>query len=67
MKLNQTIGAAVAMLLSGFASFVFFLGSLTGAPPMYSRGWFQRGLHFLAGIIFAALAVGAALRLAGKW
>jgi hypothetical protein len=33
---------------------------------MYSRGCFQRGLHFAAGIIFASLAVAALFMLAGK-
>ena len=67
MKANHIIGAVVAMVLSGYASFTFLRGSLTGAPPMYSHGWFRRGLHFVAGIIFAFLAIFAALKLAGKW
>src|SRR5215469_3890176 len=61
------IGAVIAGILSVWASFNFLRGSLTGAPPMYSHGWVQRGLHFIAGIIFASLSVGALLMLTGKW
>jgi len=61
------IGAAVALVLSTWASFLFFRGSATGAPPLYSRGPLQRGLHFVAGIIFASLAVGILLKIAGRW
>jgi hypothetical protein len=67
MKASHIIGYSVALLLSGWASYVFFRGSLTGAPPMYSHGWFQRVLHFTAGIIFGAFAIVAFLKLAGRW
>jgi hypothetical protein len=67
MKIGQLIGAVVALVLSAWASFVFCRGSLTGAPPLYSRGLLQRSLHFVAGIIFASLAIGIALNIAGRW
>jgi hypothetical protein len=67
MKIGQVIGAVVALVLSTWASFSFFRGSITGAPPLYSRGPFQRALHFAAGIIFASLAVGIVLKITGKW
>ena len=67
MRIGYLIGAVVALVLSTWASFLFFRGSVTGAPPLYSRGPFQRALHFAAGIIFASLAVGIVLRIAGKW
>ncbi len=67
MKIGQVIGAVIALVLSTWASFSFFLGSITSAPPLCSRGPFQRVLHFAAGIIFASLAVGIVLRIAGKW
>jgi hypothetical protein len=67
MKIGQLIGAVVALILSTWASFLFFRGSITGSSPLYSRGPFQRSLHFAAGIIFASLAVGIALKIAGKW
>ena len=59
-------GYSVAVLLSAWASYVFFRGSITGAPPMYSRGWLLRILHFIAGIIFGALTIAACLKLAGR-
>jgi hypothetical protein len=64
---RHLIGALIALALSVWASFSFFRGSITGAPPLYSRGWFQRGLHFAAGIIFGSLAIGIVLKIAGKW
>ncbi len=67
VKAVHLVGAQIAGMLSAWASFSFLRGSLTGAPPMYSRGWFKRALHFIAGIIFAALAVAAVFMLAGKW
>jgi hypothetical protein len=67
MKIGYLIGAVVALVLSMCASFLFFRGSIVGAPPLYSRGPLQRSLHFAAGIIFATLAVGIALKIAGKW
>jgi hypothetical protein len=67
MKAAQVFGFVVAVLLSAWASETFFRGSITGAPPMYSRGWSQRVLHFAAGIIFGALAIAACLKLAGRW
>ena len=67
MKLDHLIGAAIALILSTWASFTFFRGSITGAPPLYSQGWFKRVLHFAAGIIFGALATGIALKIAGEW
>ncbi len=67
MKAPQVLALLIAVLASGWASYVFFRGSLTGAPPMYSHGWFKRVLHFTAGIILGALAIGACLKLAGRW
>jgi hypothetical protein len=66
MKLDHPISASVALVLSAWASFMFFRGSITGAPPLYSQGWLQRGLHFAAGIIFGSLAIGIALKFVGK-
>jgi len=66
MDIRHLIGALIALTFSTWASFSFFRGSITGAPPLYSRGWFQRGLHFAAGIIFGALAIGTVLKIAGK-
>jgi hypothetical protein len=51
------VGVSIGAIVFAWASFTFFRGSLTGDPPMYSRGWFERGLHFIAGIIFASMAV----------
>jgi hypothetical protein len=65
MKAAQVFGFVLATLLSGWASFSFFKGSLTGSPPLYSHGWLQRTLHFAAGILFAALALFACLKLSG--
>jgi hypothetical protein len=64
---RHLIGALIALELSVWASFSFFRGSITGALPLYSRGWFQRGLHFAAGIIFGPLAIGIVLKIAEKW
>lgn len=41
--------------------------TVTGAPPLYSHTWSQRILHFIAGILFGALAIAAAMKLAGRW
>jgi hypothetical protein len=67
MKVGQVIGAVVALVLSTWASFSFFRGSITRAPPLYSRGPFERALHFAAGMFFASLAVDIVLKIAGKW
>jgi hypothetical protein len=56
-------GALIALVLSLWGSYSFFRGSITGSPPLYSRGWFERGLHFAAGIIFGSLAIGIALKI----
>jgi hypothetical protein len=66
MKASQLLGYSIALLLSAWASYVFFRGSITGASPLYSHGWFQRSLHFTAGIIFGALTIAACLKLAGR-
>jgi hypothetical protein len=58
---------SIAVLICGWASYTFFKGALTGAPPLHSHGWFQRVLHFAAGIIFGAFTVVACLMLAGRW
>ena len=67
MKAAQVFGFVVAALVSAWASLTFFRGSISGAPPLYSRGLLRRTLHFAAGIIFGALALYASLKLAGKW
>jgi hypothetical protein len=67
MDIRHLIGALIALAFSTWASFLFFRGSITGAPPLYSRGCFQRCLHSAAGIIFGALAIGMVLKIAGKW
>jgi hypothetical protein len=67
MDVRHLVGALIALGFSTWASFSFFRGSITGAPPLYSRGLVQRGLHFAAGIIFGALAIGVILKIAGKW
>jgi hypothetical protein len=56
----------IGMVLSAWAAFIFFRGSIAGAPPLYSKGSFERSLHFAAGIIFGSLAIGIALKLAGN-
>jgi hypothetical protein len=67
MKTPQILGYLVAVVVSVWASFSFLRGSITGAPPLYSHTWTQRALHFIAGLLFAALAIGGALKLAGRW
>jgi hypothetical protein len=57
MKMDHPIGAIVGMIASGWASVTFLRGSISGAPPLYSKGWPNRTLHFAAGIIFALLLV----------
>ena len=58
-------GFVLATLVSAWASFSFFKGSLRGSPPLYSHGWLQRTLHFVAGILFSILALFACLKLLG--
>jgi hypothetical protein len=67
MKTPQIFGHVIAVIVSVWASFSFLRGSITGAPPLYSQTWTQRILHFIAGIIFGALAIFTALKLAGGW
>jgi hypothetical protein len=38
MKAAQVFGFVVAALASAWASFAFFRGSISGAPPLYSHG-----------------------------
>ena len=63
---GRLVGILVALTLSLWAAFTFFRSSITGAPPLYSKGPMQRTLHFTAGVIFAALAVGAVVMLVRK-
>jgi hypothetical protein len=63
---GNSIGILVALLLSSWAAFIFLRSSITGAPPLYSKGALRRTLHFTAGVIFAALAVGAVAMLVRK-
>jgi hypothetical protein len=65
MKTPQILGYVISVLVSVWASFSFLRGSFTGAPPLYSHTWAQRILHFIAGILFGALAIFAGLKLAG--
>jgi hypothetical protein len=67
MKTPQILGYVISVLVSVWASFSFLRGSITGAPPLYSHTWAQRILHFIAGILFGALAIFAGLKLAGRW
>ncbi len=67
MKAPEVLGSVIAVLVSAWASYAFFRGSITGAPPLYSHGWLRRILHFTAGVIFGALAIAACLKLSGKW
>ncbi len=64
-RLASIFGFVLAALVNAWASFSFFKGSLTGSPPLYSHGWLERTLHFLAGILFSALAIFACLKLLG--
>jgi hypothetical protein len=63
---RHRLGALIGLVISSWASFTFFRGSVTGAPPLYSKGPLQRTLHFVAGIIFAALALEIGVMLAHK-
>ena len=58
LAVKPPIGFVVGIVASLWASFTFVRSSITGGPPLYSKGRFQRTLHFAAGIIFAVLAVG---------
>jgi hypothetical protein len=66
MLKGRLIGPSIGSALSLWAAFIFLRGSITGAPPLYSKGLFQRTLHFVAGIIFAALAVSAIMMIVRK-
>jgi Ni,Fe-hydrogenase I cytochrome b subunit len=66
MSGGRAVGILVAMALSLWAAFVFLRGSITGAPPLYSKGPLRRTLHFTAGLIFVALAVFAVAMLVTK-
>jgi hypothetical protein len=66
MSAGHSIGILVALLLSLWAAFIFLRSSITGAPPLYSKGALQRTLHFTAGVLFAALALGAVAMLVRK-
>src|ERR1035438_6909072 len=67
MKLDHLIGAVIALVCSTWASFTFFRGSITGAPPLYSHGGLKRVLHFAEGVIFGSLAIATASKILGKW
>jgi len=66
MTAGHSIGILVALVLSLWAAFVFLRSSITGAPPLYSKGPLRRTLHFTAGVIFGALALGAVAMLVRK-
>jgi Ni,Fe-hydrogenase I cytochrome b subunit len=63
---GRSVGILVSLTLSLWAAFTFFRSSITGAPPLYSKGAWQRSLHFIAGMIFAAAAIGAVVMLVKK-
>lgn len=63
---GQSAGILIALALCLWAAFSFLRGSFTGAPPLYSKGPLQRTLHFIAGVIFAALALCAVVMLVRK-
>jgi hypothetical protein len=58
--LRETLALAAAI----WASVSFFQSSL-GHKGITK--WYDRALHFFAGILFSALAVGVLLMLLGKW
>jgi hypothetical protein len=64
-KASAVFGFVLATVVSAWASFSFFKGSLRGSPPLYSHRWLQRTLHFAAGILFSVLALFACLKLLG--
>jgi heme A synthase len=66
MSAGHLMGILVALVLSLWAAFIFLRSSITGAPPLYSKGPLRRTLHFIAGVIFAALALGALAMLVRK-
>jgi hypothetical protein len=66
MSAGHSIGILVALVLSLWAAFIFLRSSITGAPPLYSKGAFRRTLHFTAGLLFAALTVYAIAMLIRK-
>jgi hypothetical protein len=63
---GHSIGFLVALAASLWAAFMFIRGSITGAPPLYSKGPLRRSLHFIAGLIFALLAIGIGAMLVRK-
>jgi len=64
-KAGAIVGFVLATVVSAWASFSFFKGSLSGSPPLYSHGWLQRTLHFIGGVLFSVLALFACLKLLG--
>jgi hypothetical protein len=66
MSGGQLVGILVALALSLWAAFLFLRSSVTGAPPLYSKGPLRRTLHFIAGVIFVALAFSAVVMLVKK-
>ncbi|HEY3930360.1 MAG TPA: hypothetical protein VGL89_18450 [Candidatus Koribacter sp.] len=60
---RRTLAYILCFIVSLTAAVAFWRGSLTGAPPLYSKGVVERGLHFVAGILFAAIAIYAAVSL----
>jgi len=66
MSTGRSVGFFVALAASLWAAFVFLRSSITGAPPLYSKGRWRRTLHFIAGVIFAVLAVGIGVMLVHK-
>jgi hypothetical protein len=63
---GHIVGILLALALSSWAAFIFLRSSITGAPPLYSKGPLRRTLHFTAGVIFAALALSAIAMLVRK-
>ncbi len=56
---QRLAGILIALVLSLWAAFLFFRSSVSGRPPLYSKGILQRILHFIAGALFVALAFAA--------
>jgi hypothetical protein len=62
MGIRYLIGVVVALVLSTWASFSFFRGSITGAPPLYSHGRFQQ-LRLALCVLVGNMSTGVLIRL----
>jgi len=59
MSTGRSVGFFVALAASLWAAFVFLRSSITGAPPLYSKGRWRRTLHFISIALDIAGAVPA--------